>query len=723
MSRQPASVRAPLRLATLATALALPSLLASARANECLPREVLLPDWSVQLARLDSDAWPDLILVHRATAVSLRLRGASTGSFGVPEVQQLDGVEPVGARTFVLTRDGRDDVVLLAHGLSTLETRVTESTGRLRTPVRSHSGYHPVALDVGDITLDGFEDVVVAWLLRPLISLHRSYNGTLQPVAYHYPLTRAGRRFTVLDVAVAHWLEDPAPEVAALGLREGEGASWLLYKIRDLGAEFPPLEFVEVEAIDFALPFRQMDRLRTDPLAGSGLVLWDPTLTTVVTITPGPVSQTAEFSLVAAPATVAAADLSADSLDDLVVLDTSRSSVQVYLTVSGVPILIVNAPLPGSAEAIALLPTGPSLEPQLWIVGTPLPDGSRDLLRFAISLSGISLLQTHRLPPLQSPWGGLPNVVLESPRVPESPEASAAQKWTTGIGDWTVAAAFTDSAHLQADVRTWSGPHVLGAAEPFVIALPTTVSLGPTDRIEVNGRDPAQSQVFFGTTHAQYDTPIVVSPPAGYYPAGIELRVRFLPNTYPLQFLLSQGPPPELNWTEEGIIPVPASDLFCVAGSQGLQIGPMLPYPYAVGPRPGPDPDVDQDDLSDAWEFFFFGSLLPAADEDPDQDQFDNAAELAAVTHPLNPASNPDEPTDPPVPADLSLARQGAELVLSWLNDAGVTYTVQSAPRPDGSWADRAQLLPDPTPDLVRQWRQPLPDLAGSAFYRVLGIR
>ncbi len=107
--------------------------------------------------------------------------------------------------------------------------------------------------------------------------------------------------------------------------------------------------------------------------------------------------------------------------------------------------------------------------------------------------------------------------------------------------------------------------------------------------------------------------------------------------------------------------------------------------PNSMASIPG---DVDGDGLLDSWEMANFNSLSFGANDDPDGDSFNNAAEQAAGTNPNDASSYPGAPPDPSKPDGLmvNLLRYPARTTVpetqpkfSWIFHPAKRGEIQSA--------------------------------------------
>ncbi len=143
-------------------------------------------------------------------------------------------------------------------------------------------------------------------------------------------------------------------------------------------------------------------------------------------------------------------------------------------------------------------------------------------------------------------------------------------------------------------------------------------------------------------------------------------------------------------------------------GSREADAGsrPTLVLDY-TGSTPLPDTDEDNDGLDDAWEAHHFGSFDPVAGDDADGDGTPEWLEQALGLDP----HDRNEHFRATIGPDLS-----GDLLLTWPNAPGVTFTVESNDTLEGDWNPEATYPGASTP---AEQSHPIDTTGTRNFYRI----
>jgi hypothetical protein len=300
--------------------------------------------FSVAVADLTGDGKPDIVTANAFDNTVSVLPGNGDGTFG-PQQTYAVGSRPYSVAVADLTGDGIPDLITTNYGDNSLSILLGNGKGSFGPQQTFATGQQPVQTVVADVNGDGRPDLITVGNHDSAAGvLVGTGNGTFEPVT---AASSVGLRDTPFLVDLNG---DGIPDSVVLD-RSGN----ILYRQGLPGSDDA---FAPPVVLNPGRPARDIAVINT----GSGFAVaaadasFDPTLSTnqfvydvsLYTVGPnGAVSRTTAFSTTALPVRLAAADLTGNGLDDLIVANSLDDSVTISLQTA-----------PGKFAAPRTLPVG-----------------------------------------------------------------------------------------------------------------------------------------------------------------------------------------------------------------------------------------------------------------------------------------------------------------------------------------------------------------------------
>ncbi len=287
------------------------------------------PD-SVAVADVNGDGSPDIVTANEDDNTVSILLGNGNGTFQKAQIIP-DGTYPNSVVVADLTGDGRPDIVTC--GDDTVSELLNTGKGTFQKGQSFAVGSFSRGVVVADLTGDGRPDIVTANLFDDTVNvLLNTGNGTFSP---NTPLNGIGVRNTPY---IADFNNDSTPDSVIL-----DSAGNILYREGMTGTDnqfTSPTILNTTATIGENRPARDLTVLNTrtgwavatadssfDPTLSSTGLVYTVSLYTVAA--DGSVTRTTAFSTAFPPSRIAAADLTGDGLDDIVLADSLNNCVQV----------------------------------------------------------------------------------------------------------------------------------------------------------------------------------------------------------------------------------------------------------------------------------------------------------------------------------------------------------------------------------------------------------
>jgi hypothetical protein len=138
---------------------------------------------SVTSAVLGPPGLTDLVVVDHGTDRISILEGLPGGGFASPSAALTfsTGLDPIEVVAASLTRDGLLDLVVLNEGSNDISIFLNNGHGGFTVLPRIPAGDNPTAVSVGDVTGNGFPDLVVSNASGDILILAGNGDGSFQP--------------------------------------------------------------------------------------------------------------------------------------------------------------------------------------------------------------------------------------------------------------------------------------------------------------------------------------------------------------------------------------------------------------------------------------------------------------------------------------------------------------------------------------------------------------